>query len=58
MKYIIGNSQDFFHALITTIRQDITNNSYEKRSFKEVYAAYNKTAKKDVSTNELIAEFM
>ena len=51
MKYIIDNSQDFFHALITTLRQDIINDSYEKRSFKEVYAEYNKTAKKDVSTN-------
>jgi len=51
MKYIIDNSHDFFHALITTIRQDIINNSYEKRSFKEVYAEYNKTAKKNISTN-------
>ncbi len=32
MKYIIDNSHDFFHALITTIRQDIINNSYEKAS--------------------------
>ena len=45
MKYLIHNSHDFFQALITTIRQDIANDSYEKRSFREVYAELNKSAK-------------
>ena len=51
MKYIFHNSHDLLQALITTIRQDIVNDSFEKRSFKEVYADLHKAAQVNKSMN-------